>query len=284
MKYLIYGQDSYRAREFIRSLSDKVRIVDQPEHLDSAVLNLAQPNLFGAAEPVVFRNILNQLDRHTPALINPSARVIIWEEKDQVKPPSGLKSHFQLQEFKPLSLSQARQWLDEQAQAHSLAIERRLLARLVDLHGANLHLLSHELAKLSLYCRNKGSTTLSPAEFSQLCHPSTEESIFNLLDAFGERRLKAVQTSLAKLLAPGVDEWYLFYLLAKHLRQLCQIKLGVPTQAHPYVIKKLTQQARSWDQNHLVGRLRQLLQLELHIKKGQSQLKPELVNWIFHTI
>jgi DNA polymerase-3 subunit delta len=159
-----------------------------------------------------------------------------------------------------------------------------LLASLV---GNNLQLLDNELEKLIAYKAFSADRIIEPADVDLLSAYAAEASIFDLVDALGNRNEKKSSTLYQKKLNEGVDPAYLYSMFVRQFRLLIQVKelvedgYHVPTIArelrlHDFVAGKLYQQARGFTMDELELIYRHLLEIDVAVKNGNADLRTEL--------
>lgn len=289
MKYLLVGTDSYRAMQFIREISQKeYRIIDSAAEIDQTLLTLDQLGLFGNTPLTVFRNLLGKLDVHADALVRTQAPVVIWEEKETLdtrkKVIKELVSAFTRQNYEPLDPARAVEWIIQYCQSRQIEIGRDGARLLIDYHGPNLAILSSEIDKISLFVRKEDRSVIAASHVKELSLSSVEANIFEIYDHVTGRNLKALMRSLHNFRDSNPDEWYLFILLVKQMRNLLQLKLKVKPDAHPYAIQKLTKVLSLWDDSEVYQSYKDLLEIEVRVKKGESELWPEIIRWSFERV
>ena len=106
----------------------------------------------------------------------------------------------------------------------------------------------------------------------EVCSSSSATSIFDFLDALGNKDYKKV-ISLAEKELEENEPLGLQARVASHLRALLALMLKKDAAAtalklHPFQVKKLYSQIRNWDAEALKRGLRELLQFEYGVKSG----------------
>ena len=289
MKEFIFGADSYRAHRYIRELTGgHFKTYDRTSDLQEVALQLDQLGLFGETQVVVLRNLLSELDAIADRLNNTPSSIILWEEKPKPdlrkKAIKELVSTFKTVEFHPLEPRAAISWVEDWTRSRSWSIQPEAARLLIEWHGANMALLENELTKLYWFMRERPTEALSVEEVRKVSNLSVESTIFGWLDGVAGRQMSLVKKETRLLKAQFIDEWYVLALLVKHVRHLLQLKLNVPCEAHPYVQGKLKRILSKWSQNSLETAYSALLQLEFRVKKGESELWPELMRWLWRYV
>ena len=150
-----------------------------------------------------------------------------------------------------------------------------------DGHLPVLQALTNEIEKLVLY---KGSeATIEAADVVLLSPYAAEETIFELVDALGNRQpARAAELFQAKV-NEGTDPFYLFSMFIRQFRLLIQARYlldqgerpaGIAEQMkqRPFVADKLARQARNFSAGQLAQIYRRLLEIDVDVKTGKADL------------
>ena len=116
---------------------------------------------------------------------------------------------------------------------------------------------------------------------------AAEASIFDLVDALGNRNAKRAAILLQQKIADGTDPFYLFTMFVRQFRLLIQVKELADVGLHPpaiakeikqhrYVVGKLFQQARGFSMSQLEQIYRHLLDIDVGVKTGQADMLTSL--------
>jgi DNA polymerase-3 subunit delta len=151
--------------------------------------------------------------------------------------------------------------------------------------GSNLEIIDNELEKLVLY---KGpEEMIDIAAVNLLCPYVAEASIFDLVDALGNRHGERAAILLQEKFMEGADPFYLFAMFVRQFRLLIQVKelavngeraAGISKQLrmHSYVAGKLYQQAQQFGLPQLEQIYRHLLDIDVGIKVGRQDMTTAL--------
>ena len=116
----------------------------------------------------------------------------------------------------------AERWVVAAAKEAGVTMEPRAAAQMVLLAGADLTRLRNELEKLIAYA---GATkSVSVADVNLVVTRSPEATVFELIDAIGDRRPDTALTALKVLLDSGEAEPKILALVARQLRLIWQTK------------------------------------------------------------
>lgn len=315
MRFLICGEDGYRARRHLAQLrarfaaerdpgglNQAVFQVDSAAALDEALTAIFAAPFMAERKLVVLESSLTRLDeaeqrRLAEALERqPETAVIVFFEavgadalgKSPLFP--GLKSEKFTVEFPPLTAVEATNFIFEAARDGGCGIEPDAARKLVALVGPDTWRLSNETAKLAALTKGGGRKTIAAADVEANVAGGREESIFEFIDACTAGAGGRAVTALDHLLAAGTAEMQVIAMLQKHFRTLicarefvdagtgeaeAAARLGV----HPFVAQKALAAARRFSADFLRGRYRDLVEIERSFKTGAA--KPRALVEIF---
>ncbi|MFZ0545033.1 MAG: DNA polymerase III subunit delta [Candidatus Promineifilaceae bacterium] len=146
--------------------------------------------------------------------------------------------------------------------------------------GNDLRLLDNEIEKLVLY---KGQGVIDTDDVSLLCPYVAEASIFDLVDALGERKGKTAAQLLNKKYREGTDPFYLFAMFIRQFRLLIQVKemdegggqtaeIAKTLKLHPFPTGKLHQQSKNFSLGQLEQIYERLLEIDVGVKTGRTDM------------
>ncbi len=176
-------------------------------------------------------------------------------------------------------------WVQQRVTEKGGRIAPRAVHLLVTNAGNDLALLDNELEKLVLY---KGSDALIGGDDVELLCPfAAEASIFDLVDAIGNRNGKLAALLLQQKLQEGADPFYLFAMFMRQFRLLIQVKEVAETGARPvevakklkmhnFVAGKLMQQAQGFSLEQLEQIYAHLLAIDVGVKTGRADMTTAL--------
>jgi DNA polymerase-3 subunit delta len=173
-------------------------------------------------------------------------------------------------------------WVRELARSKRLHIGAREASHLVERVGTDPEIIERELEKLAAFANGQ---PITEAEIDTVCAPALEATVFQLMDAVGQRDVRKAFRCLEILYANGEDHFGVFYTLLRHVRLLRTLNelspdtppgevarvLGVA----PFRAKKLVEQRRSFDRRELDRALVALADAEADMK-GRAGYEPKL--------
>jgi len=173
-------------------------------------------------------------------------------------------------------------WVRERAQAKRLHLGRAEAQHLLDWVGSDPESLEGEIEKLALY---SPGGHVSANDIDEVCVQSLEASIFQLMDAVGKRDARGAFRALEILYSRGEDQFSVFYMLLRHIRQLrtlTDLPSGTPAAevarilgVAPFRAQKLVEQRGNFDRRDLGRALVALADAEGQMK-GKAQYEPKL--------
>jgi len=148
---------------------------------------------------------------------------------------------------------------------------------LITLVGNSLRDLASEIGKLVAYVGER--RVITAKDIQDVCTRGHEVTIFQLVDAIGDRKLDRALGLLREVLQGGEPPLLVLYMIARQFRLILQARilldrglpatrlpaeLGVP----PFLSQRLAAQARRFSLREAQGAFNRLLQADMAIKSG----------------
>lgn len=308
MFYIFHGNDSHSQKEYLAKLTAKF---GDPGMLDlnttrfSGHVSLRDLSQACDALPflapvrlVIVAGLLSQTkidDAYKKALIAylpqvpESTRLIFLEPKALTARNAFIKAAEKLDNgyVKKFSQPEGRdleKWVQQRATEKQGRISPRAVHMLAANIGSNLALLDNELEKLILY---KGDGEITAVDVELLSPYLAEASIFDLVDALGNRNEKKAAQLLQKKFNEGTDPFFLFSMFIRQFRLLIQVKeaaedgsrppaISEALKLHSFVVGKLYQQCQQFSLAQLEQIYRHLLTIDVQVKTGRNDLPTAL--------
>lgn len=189
--------------------------------------------------------------------------------------------------FIRLQGGEVERWIVKRTEAKNGQISRQAAHLLAENVGNDLDILDNELEKLVAYKGFSTAATIESADVAKLSPYVAEASIFDLVDALGNRNSKRASLLLQQKLHEGADPFYLFTMFVRQFRLLIQVKeladagyrapgIAREIKQHSYVVGKLYQQARGFSLQELEQIYRHLLDIDIAVKTGQADMLTSL--------
>lgn len=308
MFYIFHGNDSHSQREELAKLTAKsgdpgmldlntTRFAGYVSFQDLSQACDAMPFL-APVRLVIVEGLLSNSkidDTYKKSLVAylphvpESARLVFLEPKALTAKNAFIKSAEKLDNgyVKKFSLPEGRdleKWIQKRATKKQGNISPRAAHMLTTNIGSNLALLDNELEKLILY---KGDAEVTAADVELLSPYLAEASIFDLVDALGNRNEKKAAQLLQKKFSEGTDPFYLFSMFIRQFRLLIQVKeasqdgsrppaISKELKMHSFVVGKLYQQCQQFSLPQLEQIYRHLLTIDVQVKTGRNDLPTAL--------
>lgn len=192
------------------------------------------------------------------------------------------KKHARVKLFSPPDAKELPDWVNDRVALKGGKIEFSAANDLALYIGADLRALDNEIEKLALY---RNGETIRREDVQFMVAPAQEQKVFDLVDALGQKRTQRALELLHEQLRQNANEFYLLSMITRQYRILLQVRdlmgRGMNADAiqkqlnlHPFVTKKMTEQARNYSVEQLEQIMFRLLDLDVSLKT--SKLEPTL--------
>ena len=308
MFYIFHGNDSHSQKEYVAKLTAKfgdpglldlntTRFENYVSFRDLSQACGAMPFLAPVRLVVVEGLLSNKkvdqtyqksLKAYLPQMPK-SARLVFLEPKALSAKNAFIKlvdkaDNGYVKKFSQPEGRELEKWIQKRAIEKEGNISMRAVHMLSTNIGSNLPLLDNELEKLILY---RGKAEITAADVELLSPYLAEASIFDLVDALGNRNEKKAAMLLQKKFSEGTDPFYLFSMFIRQFRLLIQVKeaaqdgsrppaISEQLKMHSYVAGKLYQQSQQFSLPQLEQIYRHLLTIDVQVKTGRNDLTTAL--------
>ena len=173
---------------------------------------------------------------------------------------------------------QVAPWVRAEAQARGVKLDANAVNRLVDAVGGDLSRLAMAVEQLGLFVSgSEGDRAVTADDVDELIADTRERSVFELTDAIGSADRGRALVAVASLCDQRESAVGVIVMLARHIRQLSVLHtlkqtnvprpqwaqaIGVP----PFVVDKLTAQARSYSPEALALATQRLATVDRALK------------------
>jgi DNA polymerase-3 subunit delta len=165
-------------------------------------------------------------------------------------------------------------WIRAEADARGVTLAGAAVDRLVDAVGADLSRLALVIEQLALYA---GDRAVTADDVDDLVADTRERTVFELTDAIGAGDLRGALSAVSSLADQRQSAIGVIAMLARHVRQLSMVHAGraqglgkgemaQAVGAPPFVVDKLSQQARRYAPAALVRATRLLADADRALK------------------
>lgn len=289
---LIVGEEEFLAEQ---ELTRRVGQVLDPDAQRAAldVLDGAAPAseiltrldtmpFFGPQRVVVVRRLEAMREADQEALAqylerggSPTVGIFVARDLDRRRRLyQAFRRHGIIVEARPLPPREVPAWVAERFRAAGKQPAPGAAEALVALAGANLRDLDHEVAKVAAYVGDRPRVT--SADVEAIATRMGEASIFALVDALGGRDAPRALVALHEILATHeplqvlfmVARQYRLILKAHTLGPRAGAQLAERLGVHPYVARKIADQARGYRREQFPGIFAALEAADRAIKTG----------------
>lgn len=169
-------------------------------------------------------------------------------------------------------------WIEGQALAQGVQIERDAIQTLMETAGQNLLLLANEIEKMALYVLDEKVITVQTV--NDLASKSLEQNIFTLIDFIMNRRTSQAIQLLQSLLRQNEEPIKVLALMASQVRIMYlaknlaqngygQQKIAAHLKIHPFRVKLAMEKARYFQEKELMTFLNNIADADYKMKTGQ---------------
>ncbi|MBU1202568.1 DNA polymerase III subunit delta [Patescibacteria group bacterium] len=306
MLFFYYGNNSYLANQKIQAIVEKFKkqidtIGQNVEYLDGE--NMTNEDFFRSVsimgfladkKLIIIKNIFDnkKLSGWQDALIDyikkqkntPDENYIIFFQSGQ--PDARTKLYKTLskikfcEDFKELNNRQLIIWVKNQAKKFDKEISDKATDLLINYVGNDPWQLSNEIAKLANYSQGQ----INDQAVSEIVQAKTDESIFSLIDALGQKDKAQALKLIEEKINKGVNHQYILTMIVRQFRILIKTKsledkiispghLSSTLKIHPLVANKTLAQSKLYDMAQLKLIYQKLLYLDEKFKSSQNQEK-----------
>ncbi|MBE4908046.1 DNA polymerase III subunit delta [Bacillus luteolus] len=230
----------------------------------------------------------HSLERLEKYILQPAPYSVIvfiapYEKLDERKKITKLlKQHAEVLEVNALEEKDLIKWIGNRAAMFQVTFEDHAAKLLMQLTGPNLMLISKEIDKLSLYVGPEGDITQETVNL--LVARTLEQNIFELIDKAVHRKLEEAFRIFYDLLKNNEEPIKILSLLATQFRMIYQVKelvrqgygqqqIAGMLKVHPYRVKLAAGQSNLFSNEHLMGLVNHLAEMDYEIKNGKIDKK-----------
>ena len=308
MFHLFHGQDTYSQRETLAALLAKEGDPDMVSLNTTRLGNrITFAELQSACDAMPFlsrvrvvlvddlfssspdKALMEKLETYLPQL--PGTTRLVFLESQSLSDSHRIirlaqeKKIGYVRKFEQPRGGDLERWVRTHVEARGGRIAPQAAALLATNVGGDLQALTNEIEKLVLY---KGSeATIEAADVVLLSPYAAEETIFELVDALGNRQTARAAELFQEKVHEGADPFYLFSMFIRQFRLLIQARYlldrgeraaGIAEQMkqRPFVADKLARQARNFTLPQLEQIYRRLLEIDVDAKTGKADLLTSL--------
>ena len=224
-------------------------------------------------------NYVPDIPDTTTLVLNESKKITARNPVLKAVSKLGDRGEARLFETPQLRRGELAAWVAKRAREMNIRLERGVAEDLAAFIGPNLRLINSELEKLALYV---GDRPVTKKDVAVICPYAREASIFDMVDALGNRRTATAFRLLAQMRNQGAHPLYLLTMIVRQYRILLQVKdymsrgmrkdeIASALHLHPYPTQKAMAQARNYTPRQLESIYDRLLETDVAIKTGKLE-------------
>ena len=175
------------------------------------------------------------------------------------------------------SIQQRTQWVLKGFGRNGLRLTQAALDAFLEKTGEDMENIRNEMDKLSAFCMGKEGITKDDVDY--VCTEQTENRIFDMTQAVAEGKTQYALELYYDLLALKESGMRILFLIARQMNQLLCVKemeknrqtkdqIAAALKVRPFVVNKLTAQARQFTIKQLTNCVERCVELEEAVKKG----------------
>lgn len=301
----IYGEDTFRSREFLKKSIAEFKSKRDPQGYNTLIFDVEKESpdrilgeiatlpFLAEKRMIVLQNILSNSNKEFLAKIIdliennkiPESVVLIVWQGEQIGKTSEAKKladllkkgkfAYSFELFKDIEL---QNWIIQEVMARGGKIDRNASGNLSRLAGADLWLVSAVIDQLVAY---KKGEEIKSADVALFIDEKTDENIFNMVDAIVGGNKKTAFKLMRDQRVIGEDESYLFTMIMRQFKILLQIRdlweredsltsdqIAKRISVHPYVAKKSLPLVKKYSLQDLKIIYSDLLEIDIKTKTG----------------
>lgn len=311
MRFIIYGEDSYRSSKQLAALRRRFRETRDTSGLNERQFTAPREGVEDAAEAIFASPFL--ADRKLVVLNGylklPKAEQRRLAEMLAGKPDSTVAVFYEneasaelkdsplfdilsgekfSEEFAALQGTQILDFIVTECTSHGMSIDVTACRNLAELVGGDSWALHQETAKLCALARSRGTEMVTADLVREVSCGDREESAFVFLDACMQGRPRDSLALLQRLLASGMNHLQVLSMLQKQLKNIIgaqdlaergimdRNEIGRRLGIHPFPAGKALAIARNAPSARLRGLLVELVETESRFKTGAGLIRTEM--------
>jgi DNA polymerase-3 subunit delta len=268
------------------TLGDVRRACDTLPFMGGKRIVIIRNALSGKANASLAEEVAEYLER-----LPPTTLLVLWEERSLSKKHPVLAAVGRLDgEVRHATVPHPRdlpRWIVQRTRHYGASIDRGAVALLAQNIGPRLHQLDQEIRKVIIYRGDAGPITVEDVRV-MVPYVESADVVFDMVDALGKRNPQIAARHLHRLLGDA-DEHPLriFGMIVRQFRLLIQARwlmdrgrtekdIVKRLRLHPYVGKKIRQQATYFNLEQLREAYRLLLDADLAMKTGRLDYEAAL--------
>jgi|GEM_PF-6535292 len=265
--YIFVGEEEALKRDALLRIRDKLKA-------DLVFLGEAKditPNIFGGKMVVVLREFPLKYKE------DPSITLVIYKKKMEGEPAPKVS----IVSFPKMTGKRLKYWIRERFREKGRAITESAITLLMETCD-DISFLIPEIDKIALFCEK---SPLTENDILPILSKRFGKDIFSLLDAIGERKIKALSIC-NELLSQGVSPTYILFMIEKRMEEIFSLKDGIKDpKMKDWQYRRLLNYERLFSSNEAYPIFSNIANCSFKLKSYSSSAKPLiLLSLIYHII
>lgn len=306
MILLLHGEDSYRSHQKLNQIKEEFKKQD-PSGVNLIVLDgeilgledfknqvqsigfLSEKRLVVVQDLFFKGKIQKEIIEYLESYEGSSDIVFYEEAKLDGRLIKKFPKNIEIEEFNLLKGFALNKWVEDEFKKQEMRVEKAAVEKLVLYVGPDLWQMVNEIEKLITFkaqsSEPKAQSVILASDVELLVKANFNNSIFDLVDAIGNKRSKLATKLIYKFLESGESGLSILGMINWQFRNLLMVKdllasgasqseIIKKTGLHPFVAQKTTWQAKNFEINELKKIYGKLVGADQAIKTGQ--IEPDL--------
>lgn len=307
--YLFYGEEEYVKQQALNQLVDALidpqfrdlnyQVMDGSEVGVDEIINacetlpfMSDRRLIVVKDSVFLTNRRNGSDNQNSVEDGkrlgeyikdiPPTTYVIFYVRNGIGSKSGLyksiKKIGSVVEFSRLEDIDVKRWVVREIGIHSKTITKPAIEQFVYLVGTNLEDVENELSKLMAFVHD--CDVITEEHVQKIATPTLEHSIFQLVEAIGNRDVDTALILLDEMLDKGEAFYSIIPMIGRQIRLILLCKsysekgylrnqIASTLKIHPYGVGKYISQGQNFTKEELEAAFLDCLKLDYSIKQGK---------------
>lgn len=289
MIYLIEGSDNYLQEETINRIIREQKATNKCcydfDKYKEEILVLIdkesrQETIFCEKKVVTIKNSIKELRKEKKSLdlfkkLNKEEKTIVVFIEDKPVNKKDSIDRFVNKKYSasPLKNSDLINWAQAKTKENNTEISFIDLQKLINYTGNDLWLLSNEIKKLSLYCKNR---KINSNDIDLLVKSKIETDIFKAIEMTAKKQKRETFKTMYSHIEKGDAPLYLLSMINFQFRNLLLVKKSQQKSIHPkeldmhpYVFQKTLNVSSFFSLTELEKYYEEILRTEIKIKTGE---------------
>jgi DNA polymerase-3 subunit delta len=299
MLYLLAGENIYKSyqrlkelqSEFKQQIDGEISIfnADEIEGIDTILTDADSLSLFSNQKLLIIKRLQSSgrdfEERICEYIQNSKDRnIILWEDRPidkRKKIYKLMKRKGVIEDFQNIPYIQLKTWLNNLLSKY-FTFDRECVDLLIYKVGEDQRQLIQAVRNLALLLKSEKKANLTTRDIDRFVLKTTEESIWDFIDAVGEQDKKNALLIIEELLYEKSDFVMIIGMLTRQFRLLTQVvyllkkgksyaDISKLLRLHPFVLRKTISHSKNFSLEKLKKLYQKLVKTDLVVKEGRFE-------------